>query len=82
MMDRLNPPQMRQRPPLAARDGDERIVRVVAMQLAQIVDVLSSMNGGQRSIHHVREQGQMKAVQMEVQNIETRRALPNLGEHR
>jgi hypothetical protein len=40
------------------------------------------MNGGQRSIHHVREQGQMKAVQMEVQNIETLRALPNLGEHR
>jgi hypothetical protein len=54
----------------------------VEVQFAQIIDVLPSMNGRQRLIDHVFKQREMEAIQMEMQDIESFRALSNLGEHR
>jgi hypothetical protein len=39
------------------------------------------MHCRQRSVGHIREKGQMKAVEMEVKNIEAVRAFPDFSDH-
>ena len=51
------------------------------MQLAQIVDVLPSMYRGQRSICYVLEKRKVKAIKMEMENIEVTRTLSDLRQH-
>jgi len=51
------------------------------MEPTQIVDVLPSMHRGQRSICHVLEKRKVKAIKMEMENIEVARTLSDLRQH-
>ena len=51
------------------------------MQPAKVIDVLSPMYSGQCSICYVLEKRQVKAVKMEMENVEVARLLPNLRQH-
>jgi hypothetical protein len=52
------------------------------MDAFEVINILTSMHGGQRTFGHVVEQRKMKAVEVEMQNVEIARTLPNLGQHR
>ena len=51
------------------------------MEPTQIVDVLPPMHRSQRSICHVLEKRKVKAIKMEMENIEVARTLSNLRQH-
>ena len=51
------------------------------MEPTQIVDLLPSMHRGQRSICHVLEKRKVKAIKMEMENIEVARTLSDLRQH-
>src|SRR6476619_4973502 len=51
------------------------------MEPTQIVDVLPSMHRGQRSICHVLEKRKVKAIKMEMENIEVDSTLSDLRQH-
>ena len=51
------------------------------MEPTQILDVLPSMHRGQRSICYVLEKRKVKAIKMEMENIEGARTLSDLRQH-
>jgi hypothetical protein len=51
------------------------------MQRAEVIDVLASVHRRERFVAHLGEKRQMKAVEMEVENIEVIRTFLDLGEH-
>jgi hypothetical protein len=54
---------------------------IMPMDVPEVIDVLTSMHGGHGTFDHVVEQRKMKAVEVEMQNVEIACTLPNLGQH-
>jgi hypothetical protein len=76
-----DPAQVGERPPLAVGNRDEWKIRIMAIKPLQVLDVLPAVQGGQRPVGQVVEQGEVVAVEMKMKNVELVGHLPHGGKH-
>src|SRR5215471_10715744 len=81
MMNRIDKAGVGNRSALCMRDGDERHVGKTAVEMLQIGKVLPAVQRRDGAVLGGAEDGKMKLINVEVQNIEVRGHAPNLVEH-